>query len=104
MSVTLATTIIEQARIIDPARGLDAVGTIIIRDGLIAAAGPEALNQGRPLGSTIIDGHGFCAMPGLVDTRVFIGEPGGEHRETIKSASRAAAAGGVDGGIRAPHG
>jgi dihydroorotase len=33
--------------------------------------------------------------PGLVDMRVFVGEPGAEHRETFASASQAAAAGGV---------
>ncbi|MBP0615403.1 dihydroorotase [Jiella mangrovi] len=87
--------VIEKTRIVDPARGLDAVGTIIAVDGRIAAAGPDALNQGRPDGATVIDGQGLAVLPGLVDARVFIGEPGGEHRETIASASAAAAAGGV---------
>ena len=41
-------------------------------------------------------------MPGLVDARVFIGEPGAEHRETIASASLAAAAGGVTSIIMMP--
>ncbi|MBO0902727.1 dihydroorotase [Jiella sonneratiae] len=87
--------VVERARIVDPARGLDAVGTVVARDGRIAAAGPEALNQGRPEGADVVDGTGLTVIPGLVDARVFIGEPGGEHRETIASASDAAAAGGV---------
>lgn len=87
--------VIERARIVDPARRLDAVGTVVLMDGRIAAAGPDALNQGRPEGATVIDGSGLTVIPGLVDARVFIGEPGGEHRETIASASRAAASGGV---------
>ncbi|MBO0663753.1 dihydroorotase [Jiella sp. MQZ9-1] len=87
--------VIEKARIVDPSRGLDAVGTIVIEDGRIIASGPDALNQGRPEGADVIDGTGLAALPGLVDARVFIGEPGGEHRETIASASDAAAAGGV---------
>ena len=41
-------------------------------------------------------------MPGLIDSRVFIGEPGGEHRETIASASLAAAAGGVTSIVMMP--
>mgnify|MGYP003645510608 CR=1 FL=1 len=87
--------VVETVRIVDPSRKLDAVGTIIVDNGVIAAAGPGALNQGRPDGAMVIDGTGLTALPGLVDARVFIGEPGGEHRETIASASRAAAAGGV---------
>lgn len=48
------------------------------------------------------DCTGLVATPGLVDARVHIGEPGGEHRETIASASRAAAAGGVTSIIMMP--
>jgi len=87
--------VIEKARLIDPSRNLDAVGTVVVIDGRIVACGPEALHQGHPDGAEIIDGSGLTALPGLVDARVFIGEPGGEHRETIASASAAAAAGGV---------
>ena len=83
------------ARIVDPSRGLDAVGTILVADGRIVAAGPGALNQGTPDGAEIVDGRGLLVAPGLVDMRVFVGEPGHEHRETLESASRAAAAGGV---------
>ncbi len=91
----MSTLVFERARIVDPSRSLDAVGTAIVKDGLIAAAGPEALNQGRPAGAEVIDCAGKALLPGLVDMRVFIGEPGAEHRETIASASAAAAAGGV---------
>ena len=41
-------------------------------------------------------------LPGLVDMRVFVGEPGGEHRETLETASRAAAAGGVTAIVTMP--
>ncbi|KQT83578.1 dihydroorotase [Aurantimonas sp. Leaf443] len=87
--------VVEGARILDPSRGLDAVGSLVVADGRIVAAGPDALNQGRPEGAEIVDGRGLCLLPGLVDARVFIGEPGREHLETIASASAAAAAGGV---------
>ena len=95
MSDTARPLVIDRVRIVDPSRKLDAVGTIVVENGRITAAGPDTLNQGRPDGATVVDGNGLTALPGLVDARVFIGEPGGEHRETIASASRAAACGGV---------
>ncbi len=94
--------VLKQARIIDPSRNLDEVGTIVVRDGRIVAAGKDALNQGTPDGAEIVDCSGLVAVPGLVDSLVFTGEPGAEHRETIASASRAAAAGGVTSMIVMP--
>lgn len=88
-------TVFAGARIVDPARGLDAVGSVIVAEGRILAAGPEVLNQGSPEGWEVVDAKGKVIVPGLVDMRVFVGEPGHEHRETFASASRAAAAGGV---------
>ncbi|TIP85435.1 MAG: dihydroorotase, partial [Mesorhizobium sp.] len=52
--------------------------------------------------ATVIDCAGKTIIPGLIDARVFIGEPGGEHRETIASASVAAAAGGVTSIVMMP--
>lgn len=87
--------VLSNARVIDPARDLDAPGSVIIADGTILAAGPEAANQGAPYGAEIIDCAGAIAAPGLIDMCVSVGEPGAEHRETLASASDAAAAGGV---------
>jgi len=98
----MSTTVFERARVIDPSRGIDEVGAVIVTDGKIAAAGKAALNQGTPQGADIIDCSGKAIIPGLVDGRVFIGEPGGEHRETIASASVAAAAGGVTSIVMMP--
>jgi dihydroorotase len=98
----MSVTVLDRVRIIDPSRDMDEVGAIIIRDGVIAAAGKEALNQGAPEGATIRNCQGLVATPGLIDARVFTGEPGGEHRETIASAGRAAAAGGVTSFIMMP--
>ncbi|MCA0058745.1 MULTISPECIES: dihydroorotase [unclassified Mesorhizobium] len=95
-------TVFERARIIDPSRGVDETGTVIVDGKRIAAAGKAALNQGAPEGATIIDCAGKAVIPGLIDGRVFIGEPGGEHRETIASASVAAAAGGVTSIVMMP--
>ena len=65
-------------------------------------AGAGARNQGVPDGANVVDCSGKTIIPGLVDGRVFIGEPGAEHRETIASASHAAAAGGVTSIVMMP--
>ncbi|MBN9236201.1 MULTISPECIES: dihydroorotase [Phyllobacteriaceae] len=95
-------TVFERARIVDPSRGIDEIGTVIVDGRTILAAGAAALNQGIPEGAQVIDCAGKAIIPGLVDARVFIGEPGGEHRETIRSASQAAAAGGVTSLVMMP--
>jgi dihydroorotase len=92
----------DNARIVDPSRGLDEIGAVIVDGEKIAAAGAQHLNQGAPEGATIIDCAGKAILPGLVDGRVFIGEPGAEYRETIASASVAAAAGGVTSLVMMP--
>lgn len=96
--------VLKNARIVDPSRKLDEVGTVIVgHNGQILAAGADAQNQGAPEGADIRDCRGLTAVPGLVDARVFVGEPGSEHRETIASASRAAAAGGITSFIMMPE-
>ncbi|KQY19506.1 dihydroorotase [Rhizobium sp. Root482] len=94
--------VLNNLRIIDPSRNIDETGTIIVEDGVIVAAGGDARNQGAPQGAEVRDCSGLVAVPGLVDARVFVGEPGGEYRETIESASRAAAAGGITSIITMP--
>ncbi|HEX8167470.1 MAG TPA: dihydroorotase [Beijerinckiaceae bacterium] len=82
------------ARLVDPTSGREGQGAVLVRDGIVAdvawGAAPAA-----PEGATVIDCGGHVLSPGLVDMRAFTGEPGAEHRETLKSASEAAAAGGV---------
>jgi dihydroorotase len=80
------------ARLLDPASGRDEVGTLIAEGGKITALGTAVA---VPKDARIIDCSGLCLAPGLVDMRVAVGEPGEEQRETILSASRAAAAGGI---------
>lgn len=100
---TTTPLVLKNVRIVDPSRSIDEVGTIVVGvDGRIAAASADALNQGTPDGAEVRDCRGLTAVPGLVDARVFTGEPGAEHRETIASASRAAAAGGVTSFIVMP--
>ena len=87
--------VFDNARVVDPSRDLDAAGAVIVADRRIVAAGPDADRGARPAGAEIVDCKGAIVAPGLVDMRVFVGEPGGEHRETFASAGQAAAAGGV---------
>jgi dihydroorotase len=98
----VTTTLFHNARIVDPSRGMDERGSVIVEGKKIAAAGATALNQGVPDGAKVIDCAGRTIIPGLIDARVFIGEPGAEHRETIASASHAAAAGGVTSLVMMP--
>jgi dihydroorotase len=98
----MTATVFQNARIVDPSRDLDEVGTVIVAKGKIQAAGADASNQGIPDGAEVVDCNGLTIVPGLVDSRVFIGEPGAEHRETIASASKAAAAGGVTSIVMMP--
>lgn len=82
------------ARVIDPANEIDEAGGVIVDGGVIKDLGPH-FRLNAPAGAEVIDCQGHVLCPGLVDMQVFTGEPGNEHRETLKTASRAAAAGGV---------
>lgn len=83
------------ARLIDPATKRDEPGALLVEDGIIADWGAQLFKDGAPGDARIIDCDGKVLAPGLIDCRVFTGEPGSEHRETLASASQAAAAGGV---------
>ena len=87
--------LLTNARIVDPSRELDFAGDLLMADGLIREAKRGIGAAGVPEGTEIVDCKGRIVAPGLVDMRAFIGEPGAEHRETLASASQAAAAGGV---------
>jgi dihydroorotase len=80
------------ARLLDPASGRDEIGTLIADGGKVRALGAGVT---APEGAQTVDCTGYCLAPGLIDMRVAVGEPGEEQRETILSASRAAAAGGI---------
>ena len=66
------------------ADGIDLLGDLLLRDGVIADFGPSL---GRPDGVDVIREDGAVLCPGLVDIRVDLGEPGFEYRETIASAA-----------------
>ncbi|KGJ20338.1 dihydroorotase [Paracoccus sanguinis] len=80
----------QNARLIDPQALSAEPGSLTVEDGRIVALDGDA-----PEGATVIDGGGKCLAPGIVDWGVKIGEPGERHRESMRSAALAAAAGGV---------
>ncbi len=79
------------ARLIDPEGATDAIGSLTIEGGRIAAVNAEQ----APPGATVIDAGRKCLAPGLVDWGVHVGEPGARHKESYRTAGLAAAAGGV---------
>lgn len=83
------------ARLIDPMSELDAMGSLITFGAEIQAVGPNLFPDGVPHNFKVVDCGGAVLCPGLIDLRVFVGEPGAESNETLASASQAAAAGGV---------
>ena len=87
--------LLANARILDPSRDLDIDGDLLIADGVIREAKRGIGAAGVPEATEVIDCKGKVVAPGLIDMRAFVGEPGAEYRETIASASQAAAAGGV---------
>ena len=91
------------ARLLDPASGLDARGGLLAEEGVIADLGPGVTEAAVGPDTPVVDCGGACLAPGLIDMRVHLGEPGEEHKETIDSASRAAAAGGVTTMVALPN-
>ncbi len=82
-------------RLVDPALQIETHGGLLIRDGLISAVGPDIRHGELPSECDTLDAKGLVLTPGLVDLMADCGEPGGEHRETLRTASLAAAAGGI---------
>ena len=82
--------LIRNGHIIDPANQIDATGDLLIRDGKIDRIGDRIETEA----SQTIDATGLIVTPGLIDMHVHLREPGFEHKETIASGTRAAAAGG----------
>jgi len=91
---TVTRTAFINARLVDPATDRDQPGGLLVVEGEIADLGPH-LRRNAPEDAEVIDCKGHVLAPGLIDMQVFTGEPGAEHRETLKTASLAAAAGGV---------
>jgi len=93
--------LIRHARLLDPASGLDATGDLFVEGERIAAIGGDLSAAARDADTVMAEG--LCLAPGLVDMRVQLREPGAAHMESVESAGRAAAAGGVTTMVALPN-
>ncbi len=92
------------ANIIDPHNSLNEIGGIIIgENGKIEAAGKKVNTNNIPSREKIIDLKGKYIFPGIVDMRVFVGEPGYEYKENFRTLSEAALSGGVTSVVTMPN-
>ncbi|WP_420128386.1 dihydroorotase [Longimicrobium sp.] len=92
--------LIRGGRVVDPSQKLDAVVDVLLAEGLVARIGE---NLDAPEGAETIDAAGLVVAPGLIDVHVHLREPGQEHKETIESGARAAAAGGFTAIVAMPN-
>jgi len=83
------------ARLVDPESGYDGPGALIVKGGMIGEVTHAPGFADLSADIRVVDAAGALLCPGLIDLRVKTGEPGSEPKETLKSAARAAAAGGV---------
>jgi len=92
------------ARIIDPKNQIDELGGLIIDEkGFVKAIGKDVKNGNIPSDCSKIDLKKQIILPGLVDMRVFVGEPGYEYKENFRTLSNAALSGGVTSVVSMPN-
>lgn len=89
----MTATFFANARLIDPVALTDSMGALLIEDGIIKAVFDGDATP--PKNTNVIDCGGHCLAPGIIDIGVKVSEPGERHKESFRSAGRAAAAGGV---------
>jgi dihydroorotase len=82
--------LVKGGRLFDPGSGVDGIGDVLVRDGVIAESGEVAEGQA----DEVINAAGLWVLPGLMDMHVHLREPGQEHKETTATGTQAAVAGG----------
>ena len=96
--------ILTNLRIIDPSQKMDEIGNIIINDkGKIKSIGKSVKSSDASKTADKIDLKGNIAIPGIVDMKAFVGEPGFEYKENFRTLSQAALAGGVTSIVTMPN-
>ena len=96
--------ILINARIIDPSQKLDCIGGLVIDvNGKIKAIGKNIDNKIASKNAEIIDIKKNILIPGIVDMKTFVGEPGYEYKENFRTLSQAALAGGVTSVVSMPN-
>ena len=92
------------ANIVDPDNSIEELGGLIIsEDGKIEAIGKKVNKNNIPSREKFIDLKEKYVFPGLIDMRVFVGEPGFEYKENFRTLSNAALASGVTSVVTMPN-
>jgi dihydroorotase len=92
--------VLMSGRVVDPAQGIDEIRDVLLAEGEVVRTG---VDLEVPEGALVIDCAGKVVTPGLIDPHVHLREPGQEHKETIASGARAAAAGGFTAVVAMPN-
>jgi dihydroorotase len=92
------------ARIIDPSQKMDEKGSLILdKNGKVKAIGKNVKKSDTESSAEIFDIKGNVLIPGIVDMKAFVGEPGYEYKENFRTLSQAALAGGVTSIVTMPN-
>jgi len=92
------------ARIIDPSQKMDEKGSLILdKKGKVKAIGKNVKKSDAESSAEIFDIKGNVLIPGIVDMKAFVGEPGYEYKENFRTLSQAALAGGVTSIVTMPN-
>jgi dihydroorotase len=83
--------LLKGGRLVDPSTKLDAIGDLLLIDGVIAQVGGSIT---APAGAEVVDCAGLVVSPGMIDVHVHLREPGREDVETVATGAHAAVAGG----------
>jgi dihydroorotase len=95
--------ILINARIIDPSQKMDEHGSVIVgENGKVKAIGKD-VKKSISSSAEIIDLKNNILIPGIVDMKAFVGEPGYEYKENFRTLSQAALAGGVTSIVTMPN-
>ena len=96
--------ILTNARIIDPSQKMDEKGSVVIDEsGKIKSIGKNAKKSDASTSAEIVDLKGNILIPGIVDMKAFVGEPGYEYKENFRTLSNAALSGGVTSVVSMPN-
>jgi dihydroorotase len=92
------------ARIIDPSQNMDEKGSVLIdKNGKIKSIGKDVKESDISSTAEVIDLKNNILIPGIVDMKAFVGEPGYEYKENFRTLSQAALAGGVTSIVTMPN-
>ncbi len=92
------------ARIVDPSQRIDEIGSVIVdQNGKVKSIGEKIKKTDASPSAEVIDVKKNTLIPGIVDMKAFVGEPGFEYKENFRTLSQAALAGGVTSIVTMPN-